>query len=193
MSEDVKAVSEQPVVPEELNNPAPEQAPGSATDLNERDAKRKAIEDKLDEVNEVVKPEVKEAPKTEVVEAKPESVVEDDDVKLKESIQKRINKEVAKRKTLEEQLAEKEAEIERLRRNPEAKTDTPQAEPTIEQCEAYIIHCRENGDVKNSLLRRRLRLSVCVGTLRQRPILLRLNRLLNSVRPTLSIVVKMAM
>ncbi len=146
-----KVISESPVeqvVPEVLNNEAPESTPGSET---HRESVRQSIEDKVSKGNEgeVAVEEVAEETVKPVEEAAPLST----DDALKKKIQSRINKEVAKRKTAEEELAETKAELERLRNSKAEVVDStkPNAEPTIEQCEAYIIKCREEGDVKNEM------------------------------------------
>lgn len=143
MAEDIKVISETPA---ELVNP--EVTPGEEIKLTEREALREAIEKKVEEGNAVVE-EVAPAEEVKPAEETPKPAEEDT---LKQTIQKRINKEVAKRKTLEEQLAEKEEEIKLLKagKAPET-TETKNVEPTIEQCEAYIIKCREEGDVKNEV------------------------------------------
>jgi len=96
---------------------------------------------------EVVAPELKvEEPKA-----------EDDPIqKIKDSVQKRIDKVIAKSKSVEEELAETKAELERLKNGtknipettPTTKDDAP---PTIEQIEAYIIKMREEGNVKEEI------------------------------------------
>jgi hypothetical protein len=96
---------------------------------------------------EVVEPEVKvEEPKAE----------EDDPIKrIKDSVQKRIDKVVAQKKSVEEELAEAKAELERLKNGTKAPETTPttkdDAPPTIEQIEAYIIKMREEGNVKEEI------------------------------------------
>ena len=143
MDNDTKVISETPA---ELITP--EVTPGEETKLTDREVLREAVEKKVEEGNVVVE----ETPAEEVkpAEETPKPIEEDD--ALKKNIQKRINKEVAKRKTLEEQLAEKEEEIARLKagKTPDS-TETKNVEPTIEQCEAYIIKCREEGDIKNEV------------------------------------------
>ena len=74
--------------------------------------------------------------------------------RIKKSVQKRIDKVVAKQKSAEEKLAEAEAELALLRSKPQsAETPTPKdnAPPTPEQVEAYIVKCREEGDVVNEV------------------------------------------
>lgn len=71
--------------------------------------------------------------------------------KIKKSVQKRINKEVAKRKTVEDELAETKAELERLKSVPIAPAKKDDAPLTIEQVEEYIIKMREEGNVKEEI------------------------------------------
>jgi hypothetical protein len=92
------------------------------------------------EAEEEVKPEPKvEEPKAE----------EDPIKRIKDSVQKRIDKVVAQKKSVEEELAEAKAELERLKtKTPETTPTTKDDEPpTIEQIEAYIIKMREEGNV----------------------------------------------
>jgi len=156
MTNEAKVVSESPEAIPDVLTETPESTPGSEA-INSRDAIRKSIEERVIEENEKPSKEVKEEVPVEAKkeeESKQEKPVETSDLaiaeKVKERIQKRIDKEVAKRKTLEEQLAEKEAELQALR-NSKPEAETKNVEPTIEQCEAYIIKCREEGDVKNEV------------------------------------------
>ncbi len=94
-----------------------------------------------------------ETPKIETL--KEEDKVEDPDpiAKIKQSVQKRIDKVVAQKKSVEEELSEAKAELERLKTGtktpePTTKDDAP---PTIEQIEAYIIKMREEGNVKEEI------------------------------------------
>lgn len=90
-----------------------------------------------------------EAVKDEII--KPEESEVD---RIKKSVQKRIDKVVAKQKSAEERLAEAEAELALLRSKPQStETPTPKdnAPPTPEQVEAYIVKCREEGDVVNEV------------------------------------------
>jgi hypothetical protein len=155
MSEETKVIIEQPTV--EAVIPA-EIAPG----VSESDKVRQAIEAQVIKENDTlptpepeevaqldakvdVKPEVK-AKSTET-DAKPEETTVD---KIKKSVQKRIDKEVAKRKTLEEELEDLRQENARLKSKPETEV-AKDAKPTIEQCEAYIIKMREEGNVKEEI------------------------------------------
>ena len=146
-----KVISESPVaeVPEVLEQ-APESTPGQETEVSHRDKLRQSIEEKVSKdiegevaTAEEVAPEVKPTEETPAAEDA-----------LKKNIQKRINKLTAQKKTAEERLAELEAENERLRNSKAEVVADPtkqNVEPTIEQCEAYIIKCREEGDVKNEM------------------------------------------
>lgn len=151
-----KVISETPAeksIPVEvLESTPPEQTPGVEA-ISNRDAKRQSIEEKVSEINDSPNVAKEEAPVTEA--AKPTEEVSSDKTEdnLKKSIQKRINKEVAKRKTAEEELADARAEIERLRssKTEDAVNPSKSAEPTIEQCEAYIIKMREEGNVQQEV------------------------------------------
>src|SRR3990167_124397 len=70
--------------------------------------------------------------------------------RIKQSVQKRINQVVAQKKSAEEQLADAQAEIARLKASPtqEKKDDSP---PTLEQVEAYIIKMAEEGNKKEEI------------------------------------------
>ncbi len=121
---------------------------------------REAIENNVILENETVPDpipdETVESKTVEKEEVKTQEV--DEFVQLKQSvIDKRIGKEVAKTKSAEEKLAEAQAEIARLKSTKtevvaEKKDDTP---PTIEQVEAYIIKCREEGNVKEEIAAQR--------------------------------------
>jgi hypothetical protein len=97
-------------------------------------------------------------PEEEVVpEVKPEEPKKEEDPiqRIKDSVQKRIDKVIAKSKSVEEELAETKAELERLKNGTKAPETTPttkdDAPPTIEQIEAYIIKMREEGNVKEEI------------------------------------------
>lgn len=151
-----KVVSEQPVVevPKEI---ATEEAPG----VSESDKKRMEIEaivikenetipetvsDETPQEETVAKPEVKAEPKADV-ETKPEDTVD----RIKKSVQKRIDKEVAKRKTLEEELEELRLENAALKSKKAETVVSKDDKPTIEQCEAYIIKMRQEGNVQEEI------------------------------------------
>lgn len=116
---------------------------------------REAIEKKIIAENEV--PSVEETVEaTEVAEPVTETPADDPIAKIKESVQKRIDKVVAKQKSAEEKLAEAEAELARLRANPAttANTAVPKddtAPPSLEQVEAYILKMREEGNAKEEI------------------------------------------
>lgn len=155
MTEATKVISESPaenVVPEVLNDTTPESTPGSETELSHRESVRLAMEEKVEQGNVG---EVERLEETVAPEVKPTEEVASTEDALKKNIQKRINKLTAQKKTAEERLAELEAENERLRNAPKTEVvsdpSKQNAEPTIEQCEAYIIKCREEGDVKNEM------------------------------------------
>ena len=93
-------------------------------------------------------PATPEAPKEEL---KPEV---DATERIKNAVQKRIDKVIAQKKSVEERLAEAEAELERLKSTP-ALPETPvqpaakdDAPPTPEQVEAYIAKMSEEGNHK---------------------------------------------
>ena len=93
-------------------------------------------------------------PTDESAEPKPESTEATDTIsKIKASVQKRIDKVVAKQKTAEERVAELEAENARLRATSTANTPTPKDDtpPTLEQVEAYILKMREEGNAKEEI------------------------------------------
>lgn len=75
--------------------------------------------------------------------------------RIKQKMEKRINKEVGKRKTLEERLEEAEKEVARLkeeRENPkEEKEDSKNSEPTEQQVRQYMVKMREEGNVEEEM------------------------------------------
>ena len=147
MENDTKVISESPAA--EIVESKPKSSPGEDV-ISKRDELRRAMEDKVE--THVVPSEVIEAEPEKPAETPKEETPVKDDADLKSRIQKRIDKEVAKRKTAEEELVELRAENERLKNSKESpKSETTPGEPTIEQCEAYIIKCREEGDVKNEI------------------------------------------
>ena len=88
--------------------------------------------------------------------AKDDATVSDDPIeRMKKSVQKRIDKVIAKSKSVEEELAETKAELERLKNGTKTPETTPttkdDAPPTIEQIEQYIIKMREEGNVKEEI------------------------------------------
>jgi hypothetical protein len=119
------------------------------------------IENRRSEVEKLVQDANAVMPESEVqaeekVEAKEEPKPEDMDplTRIKKSVQKRIDKVVAQKKTLEEELAETKAELERLKstpRQPEQGTPKDDTPPTPEQVEAYIVKMREEGNTKEEI------------------------------------------
>lgn len=117
------------------------------------DSRRAEIEKLVMESNDAPpeKTEDLEAGKEPKAEEKPAEVEEDPVEKIKKSVQKRIDKVVAQKKSVEEELAETKAELERLKsgQKPQEvpKDDTP---PTPEQVEAYIAQMQEEGKWKEA-------------------------------------------
>ena len=101
-------------------------------------------------VDPIDKPEEKLDVKPEDKEVEPLSEVD----RIKQAVQKRIDKVVAQKKTAEEELIAARAEIERLKSAqssptpPDKKDDAP---PTIEQVEAYILKMAEEGNKKEEI------------------------------------------
>jgi len=120
------------------------------------DNPRAAIENQvITENNTFDEPAPDEAETPVVAKEAPEETPQLTEVeRIKQAVQKRIDKVVAKQKSAEEQLVEAQAEIARLRANPNTsvadkpKDDTP---PTIEQVEAYIIKMAEEGNKKEEI------------------------------------------
>lgn len=125
-----------------------------ATEESQPDDKRAQLEKLVIASNEHI-PEVESEtppPKPEEVKEEPDS--EDPVERIKKSVQKRIDKVVAQKKSAEEELIEARAEIERLKNaKPEEKPVTPKDDtpPTPEQVEAYIVKMREEGNVKEEI------------------------------------------
>lgn len=143
---DEPKVAEVPV-PEKVETPADESL---------IDNRRTAVENQVIAANETY-PEPEEVPE-ELVEkpiTKEEPEVEEPDqiTKIKQSVQKRIDKVVAKQKSAEEKLAEVEAELARLKASPNTAIATPKDDtpPTPEQVEAYILKMREEGNAKEEI------------------------------------------
>jgi len=159
MSEEPKKETvEEPKVPEQIGEsvPAPESAEPKTTEevpeLSDRAKARMAIETRIGEATPLP-PETPEAEIEEPAKAiEPEKVEEpqDETQRLKDKISKRIGKEVAKRKTLEEQLAEKDAEIERLKAGKQdpAPKQEDKKEPTSQEIAAALKKAREDGDTE---------------------------------------------
>ena len=137
---------------------APDQVVETTADETLIDNPRAAIEKQVITENETI-PEVPKEESTEstqaaeAVEPKPESkeqpVSEVD--RIKQAVQKRIDKVVAKQKSAEEQLAEAHAEIARLKSTSPNIVVKDDKEPTIEQVEAYIIKMAEEGNKKEEI------------------------------------------
>jgi len=133
---------------------APVVQPEAPADEPLIDNRRAEIEKLVIAENENV-PEPAPVPETEKPkeEVKGEEPSEDPVERIKKSVQKRIDKVVAQKKSVEEELAETKAELERLKANPkvevpvEKKDDTP---PTPEQVEAYIAKMQEEGNHKEA-------------------------------------------
>jgi len=119
------------------------------------DNRRAVIENLVIEENgRVPEPEVtEETPAIPVPEEKTEKPV-DPVQRIKDSVQKRIDKVVAQKKSVEEELAEARAEIERLKTSPKQEqqpASDPNAKPTVEQVEAYIIKMKKEGNVEEEV------------------------------------------
>ena len=114
--------------------------------ISERDQLRLSVEEKILGEPAPLPPEPKKEAEPEKVE--PEPKPDDDAERLKAKISKRIGKEVAKRKTLEEQLAERDAEIAALRAGKPAVEKSEEKEPSNEDIAAALKKSREDGDTK---------------------------------------------
>lgn len=134
--------------------PATSEVSGSESII---ESKRTAIENLVMAENANVPEETVEVPAevkdSEGVTTEPQDASDDPVERIKKSVQKRINKVVAEKKSAEEELAEARAEIERLK----AKTQEAPKEPenpsddkavTPEQVEAYIAKMSEEGNHK---------------------------------------------
>jgi hypothetical protein len=157
-------ISETPVDKAEVVQPAPTNPPGeSEKSLSIREAIEAQVIAKNEEVPAVILDTPEEAPKSEtpVVSEAPKELstdakdapVESLEGRIKAKVQKRIDKEVAKRKTLEEQLDETRAELALARQgklpvesNKSDKTDVNR-EPTDSEISAALRKAREEGDV----------------------------------------------
>jgi hypothetical protein len=100
---------------------------------------------------------VEDTPKTEEAPKKGElpKIEEEADpvARFKKNVQKRIDKEVAKRKTAEEELADARSELVKLRSSvPQKEVSKPEdnTPPTPEQVEAYIAKMQEDGQWKEA-------------------------------------------
>lgn|SRR3990167_1328049 len=115
---------------------------------------RSAVENAVIHANETPNIVVDEVEVREPVEEKveePDQLSEVD--RIKQAVQKRINQVVAKQKSAEEQLADAQAEIARLKASNNTSVADKKGDevPTIEQVEAYIIRMREEGNVKEEI------------------------------------------
>lgn len=119
--------------------------------------RRAAIESEvITENNTFAEPTVlpDESPKEEL---KPEIL--DKDKKIKDNVQKRIDKVIAQKKSVEEENAELKAELEKLKASPKVPEVTPESKPevkdntppTIAQVTAYIKKMREEGKVEEEV------------------------------------------
>ncbi len=125
-----------------------------ATEESQPDDKRAQLEKLVIASNEHIPEEESETPPAKPEEVKEEPDSEDPVERIKKSVQKRIDKVVAQKKSAEEELIEARAEIERLKNaKPEEKPVTPKDDtpPTPEQVEAYIVKMREEGNVKEEI------------------------------------------
>lgn len=141
MEEDVK-VSETPKVSDEVLIENVRATVENAV-IKENDTPNVIEVDEEAEKPQVIKEAAEETPQISEVD------------RIKQAVQKRIDKVVAKQKSAEEQLAEAQAEIARLKSNSQhADTPSPKdgtAQPTIEQVEAYILKMREEGNAKEEI------------------------------------------
>jgi hypothetical protein len=148
-------------IPSELVKTKPVEATEANSPDEFADTTRQELEKAVIEKNaEIPQPESDDSDASPAIEAdgekppvekaeepKEESAVD----RIKRSVQKRIDKEVSKRKTLEEQLAEKEAELERLKTSKETPKEPAKGdkeEPTDAQVRAALKKAREDGDVE---------------------------------------------
>jgi hypothetical protein len=122
------------------------------------------IDSRRAEVEKLVQAENETFPEAEVVpvpvaepEAKPAEVIADPVEKIKQSVQKRIDKVVAQKKSVEEENAELKAELERLKANVKPETTPapadaiPDREPTIQEVKDYIKKMRAEGNVDEEI------------------------------------------
>lgn len=152
MAEAEKGQLEKPVeaveIPQEITNVSPE--------ISHGDDARKAIEEAAMVKNDEI-PVNEEFDETEATPtpAKDKAEVEQTQEELsnpvdriKKSVQKRIDKITAKTKSLEEQLAEKDAEIERLRSGEQKPKEevTEKREPTMEECRKALAKAYADQD-----------------------------------------------
>lgn len=158
--EEKKESSAAPPEPEKKNEGKDTGEPKSETLLDVRQRARQEVESQATGEAPPLPPEPKEEKPEEKVKTEPEKKEgsekepePNEEEKLKAKIQKRIGKEVAKRKTLEEQIAEKDAEIERLRseratpKESGKPSEGENKEPTDDEIKAALKKAREEGDV----------------------------------------------
>jgi len=143
-------------MPDEIKAPVvPDPTVETPADETLIDNPRAEIEKAIITENETIPDPVLDEPeKAEVAEEKaPEAQPLSEVDRIKQAVQKRIDKVVAKQKSAEERLAEAEAELARLRANPQTPVDPSKKDeaPTIEQVEAYIIKMAEEGNKKEEI------------------------------------------
>jgi len=116
------------------------------------DNRRSEVEKQVAASND--NPQLTEVPE-ELTEPKevPKKIEEEPDQldSIKKSVQKRINKVVAQKKSVEDELAEAKAELERLKASPKIEQPQDDKPPTPEQVEAYILKMREEGNAKEEI------------------------------------------
>jgi len=137
-------------IPAEL---APKSSPA---DVSLVDNPRQRIEAEVMKANDTIPERVEEEEAEVTPEVIKEEVVKEESTepldRIKKSVQKRIDKVVAQKKSAEDELTEARAEIERLKsRTPESTDKKIEGNPTPEQVEAYIIKMREEGNVKEEI------------------------------------------
>jgi hypothetical protein len=153
MTVENKEISESPV-PKELQdtNKTTDESPRSTLiDKRREEVENIAIQENITHSQEVVEqllnadeqPKVEDTKSEKSEEKKEESKDIDPVDRVLSKVQKRIDKEVAKRKTVEEQLEETRAELAEIRARQNAtvvgnKDDAKSTEPTMEQIDAYI-------------------------------------------------------
>lgn len=138
------------------------EAPEAPVVIHEATADEPLIDNRRAEIEKLVIAENETIPQLESEPAelpvketpKEEAKVEESDPleKIKKSVQKRIDKVVAQKKSVEEELAETKAELERLKASPKTEKTLPEdtTPPTPEQVEAYIAQMQEEGKHKEA-------------------------------------------
>lgn len=122
-------------------------APKAAVEAPILDNPREAIESAVIAKNAEV-PETAEEVKEEIPIETVADISEVD--RIKQSVQKRIDKVVAKQKSAEDELIEAKAEIARLKSNSTIENKNDDS-PTIDQVEAYIVKMAEEGNKKEEI------------------------------------------